>query len=320
MGALSVLSLNSNSLGPDGGKALAEGLKGNTVITKLDISSNDLSVDSDCLEPDMSGVIALANVLPDMRALSKLIFGGDPDRVDNDYEPAILEVGMTEADLSEKDLGVGGAIIISAWLTHKDNGAISSANLLSNNIGTEQAHILASILKEHPTLKSLCGNQGDEMELDMSGKKIGTEGAIMLAPEIINNGAVSIVNAMGNKIGKEQLDKLQEIMRSKPNLVSLCGIADDATEADLSGLRMDDDDAVVLASELPDKGAMTSLNLASNRLGPKGAKIVAEAIKVTMWSPAIIMAPFSCPSGFSVNCCCLLLSAGYGGNVKFHLW
>jgi hypothetical protein len=93
--------------------------------------------------------------------------------------------------------------------------------------------------------------------------------------------ALSVANLMGNGIGKEQLAKLQEIMRSKPNLVSLCGIADDATEADLSGLRMDADDAIVLASELPDKGAMTSLNLASNELKAEGAKIVADAIKVT---------------------------------------
>jgi Ran GTPase-activating protein (RanGAP) involved in mRNA processing and transport len=155
--------------------------------------------------------------------------------------------------------------------------------------------------------------------------------------------AISVVNVMGNKIGQEQRAKLQEIMRSRPNLISLCGIAGDATEADLSGLDMDADDAIILASELPDKrallvlsmnrnhlrvdggkalaeglkgnnvitelniadnnltdygldmsgiiiladvikdmGAMTALNLASNELGAKGAKIVAEAIKVSM--------------------------------------
>jgi hypothetical protein len=59
---------------------------------------------------------------------------------------------------------------------------------------------------------------------------------------------------------------------------------------------------------------MTSLNLASNRLYAEGAKIVAEAIKVTKGTPAIILVPFSCPSDFSINCCCLLLSAGYGGD------
>ena len=87
------------------------------------------------------------------------------------------------------------------------------------------------------------------------------------------------VNVMGNKIGKEQLSKLQEMMQAHPTLVSLCGIADDATEANLSRLGMDADDAVVLADELPAKGALTSLNLSSNKLKAKGAKHVAEAIK-----------------------------------------
>jgi hypothetical protein len=190
-----------------------------------------------------------------------------------------------------------------------------------------------------------------------------------------DNGALSATNAMGNCIGKEKLAKLQEIMRSKPNLVSLSGIAGNAPEADLSGLGMDDGGAAILVSELPDKGglsvlslkdnslcskeagealsempagnavlkglgvssksdyysggagfahglavglgdngAVTSLNLALNNLRAGGAKIVTEAIKATKCTPVIILAPFSCPAGFSINCCCLLLSAGYEGD------
>jgi hypothetical protein len=91
-------------------------------------------------------------------------------------------------------------------------------------------------------------------------------GVIAVANAMKDMGALSIANVMGNGIGKEQLDKLQEIMRSKPNLVSLCGIAGDATVADLSGLGMDANDAVVLASELPDKGAMTQLDVSGNNL------------------------------------------------------
>ena len=49
--------------------------------------------------------------------------------------PAILEMGMTEADFSNKNLGAGGAIIIAAWLTHKDKGALSLLNLTDNSIG-----------------------------------------------------------------------------------------------------------------------------------------------------------------------------------------
>ena len=55
-----------------------------------------------------------------------------------------------------------------------------SANLLNNKIGVEQAQNLATILKDHATLKSLCGNKGDETELDLSGKNIGSDGAILL--------------------------------------------------------------------------------------------------------------------------------------------
>jgi predicted acetyltransferase len=32
---------------------------------------------------------------------------------------------MAEADFSNKSLGMGGATIISAWITHRDKGALS---------------------------------------------------------------------------------------------------------------------------------------------------------------------------------------------------
>jgi hypothetical protein len=104
MGALSVLSLKSNRLRADGGKALTEGLKGNTVITELDISSNDLGEDSN-YDQDMSGVIALADVIPGMGALSQFIFSG-----------VTMETSMSVVDFSRKGLGISGAIILSAFL------------------------------------------------------------------------------------------------------------------------------------------------------------------------------------------------------------
>ena len=104
---------------------------------------------------------------------------------------------------SEKPDGLKplGAIAIANAIP--DMGAILSVNLLKNKICVEQAKALASILKEHPTLKSLCGNSGEETELDMSGKKIGAEGAIMLAPEIADNGAMTSLNLASNGFGVE---------------------------------------------------------------------------------------------------------------------
>jgi hypothetical protein len=67
-----------------------------------------------------------------MGTLMTLIFGGDTYRnASTGWDevtpvPATLEVGLTEADFSNKNLGPGGATIISAWISHKDNGAIST--------------------------------------------------------------------------------------------------------------------------------------------------------------------------------------------------
>jgi hypothetical protein len=57
------------------------------------------------------------------------------------------------------------------------------------------------ILKEHPALKSLCGNMGNETELDMSGKMNGADDAIMLVPEIIDNRAMTSLSLASNYLG-----------------------------------------------------------------------------------------------------------------------
>jgi hypothetical protein len=94
---------------------------------------------------------------------------------------------------------MAGIIALASGI--KDMRALSSVNVLFNDIGTEKVQALVNILKEHPALKSLCGNKGNETELDMSGKpgkRMGAEGAIMLAPEIIDNGALSSLNLSSN--------------------------------------------------------------------------------------------------------------------------
>ncbi len=88
-----------------------------------------------------------------------------------------------------------------------DMGAILSVNLLKNGIGVEQARALMIILKEHPTLKSLCGNNGDETELDMSGEMSGAGDAIMLVAEVVYNAALTKLDISNHNIG--QLDPLQ---------------------------------------------------------------------------------------------------------------
>ena len=49
--------------------------------------------------------------------------------------------------------------------------------------------------------KSLCGHNGAETELDMSDMGIGAAGAIMLAPEIVANGALTSLDISNNSLG-----------------------------------------------------------------------------------------------------------------------
>jgi hypothetical protein len=72
MGAMTKLDISSNTLQAKGGKALAAGLKGNQVITELNIASNYLGVQDREDNTDLSGVIALADVIPGMGAMSAL--------------------------------------------------------------------------------------------------------------------------------------------------------------------------------------------------------------------------------------------------------
>jgi hypothetical protein len=117
-----------------------------------------------------------------------------------------LDVSSNNWQEKGKWMGDGPGFAQELAVGIRDNGAILSVNLLKNSIGVEQARALVIILKEHSTLKSLCGNNGDETELDMSGKMNGAEDAIMLAADIIGNGALTSLNISSNSIGAYSRD------------------------------------------------------------------------------------------------------------------
>jgi hypothetical protein len=166
---------------------------------------------------------------------------------------------MAEADFSNKNLGTGGVIIIGAWLTHKDKGALSSANLLRNDIGIDQARALVSILKEHPTLKSLCGNKGGETQLDMSGKMEGAADAIMLAPEIIDNGALSKLTFSGGHWGQYHCWEEGDAATLQSGMI----------DANFSNKMLGVPGAMIISAWLSsgkDNGTLTKLDISNNNI------------------------------------------------------
>jgi hypothetical protein len=155
-----------------------------------------------------------------------------------------------------------------------DMRALSSVNLVQNQIGIDQAGALASMLKEHPALKSLCGNKGTETELGMNGKMNGAGDAIMLVAEIIDNGALSVLDLAQNNLGELVLpegwtgdydsDEDEEVYRH----------ADGREQKDNPGKP---EGIIAIANAIPDMGAISSVNLLQNDISVKQAQ---ELVKI----------------------------------------
>jgi Ran GTPase-activating protein (RanGAP) involved in mRNA processing and transport len=133
------------------------------------------------------------------------------------------------------------------------------------------------------------------------GKKHGEmSGIVALAEVIPDMGALMIFDisdntlcAEGGKILAEALNGNQ--VMTELNISSNYLAEDEEDEPDMSGV-------IALVCAIPGMGALTSLNLSSNFLQDEGAKIVAEAIKVTTnCAIAFVMAPFSCRFDLSFN-------------------
>jgi hypothetical protein len=110
-------------------------------MTEADFSKKNLG-------PGAAAIISAWISHKDNGALSTLSFGGEKYIIDGAWVtpvPATLEIGMTEANFSNKNLGAGDAIIISAWISNKNNGALVKLDISSSRIGAEQERNLQRI-------------------------------------------------------------------------------------------------------------------------------------------------------------------------------
>jgi hypothetical protein len=144
------------------------------------------------------------------------------------------------------------------------NGAISSVNLLQNSIGLLQAKALVNILNGHPTLKSLCGNKGDVTELDMRGKMRGAADAIMLAAEIVGNGALTKFNISSNSIMPEGIRVLAEALRDNQVITELN--LSSSSMAEDTGFGVDVSGVIALTDVIPGMRALMKLTFGDKQV------------------------------------------------------
>ena len=85
-------------------------------------------------------------------------------------------------------------------------------DILSNNIGEEQACNLVSILDASDKLTTLCGFTGDETELDLSKKGLSASCAVLVANEIKVNRALTSVNLSGDNLEAEGVKAVAKVL------------------------------------------------------------------------------------------------------------
>jgi hypothetical protein len=269
-GSLASLDLSKNALATkEAGAALGSMLKTNTTLKTLNLSGNNAPGARD--GAGLASRIAMG--LKANGSLSKLTWSGEnygysDGNGEQQAPPVTLDTTMTEADFSGKKLGAAGAQIFAAFMSTKlfqAKGSLFSLTFCGNGDG------------DAVTINTAM------TEADFSGKKLGAGGAQVLAAFMSTKlfqakGSLSSVNLLKNYIPVEQAQEFVKIKESMQNLQTLCGLAMEETELDLSGQDLRAGDAVLIASDISDMGSLVSLNLASNMLGVEGAKRVAEVL------------------------------------------
>jgi hypothetical protein len=266
------------------------------------------------------GTIAIAKAIPDMGVLSVLSMK-DNRLATKEGGKALAQALANNSTLKELDVssnnwkgwhgnwqGDGPGFAQELAVGIADNEALSFLNVKDNKIGDEGKRSLGKAIQESNVQFLVCDERSvtqDTTELDVSGKDLQAAGAALLGGVISNNGAltsldISSNNLVGEKgtgryktVGAEFSDESDE--------------EEEIMEPDFSGI-------IAIANAIPDMRALTTLNLSSNSLEAEGAKIIAEALPVTNYVIAVILAPFPCRSDHWLNYCCLLLSIGYGDN------
>jgi Ran GTPase-activating protein (RanGAP) involved in mRNA processing and transport len=165
-GAITSLDVNNNNLGKEGTKLLAEALKGNQIMTELDLSSNSMT------SGGMSGLVALADAIRNMEALSKL-------------------------NLATNVINEDGAKLLAPAISNMM--ALNSLNLSQNRLlNKESGHALALALLANSVLAEL--DISKNFDFDNSSSRDGSGFAESFAYCLTKNKSLKILNISDNNI------------------------------------------------------------------------------------------------------------------------
>ena len=273
---LAILSLTYNTVGVEGGIAIAENLKRCPELKKLDLCIMKINCES---------VAAIARGL-EYCALYLTKVDLSDNKIGDDGARALAEglmlcSNLVDVDLMDNAIGDEGAVALAEGLVHCR--CLENLLLDSNSIGDDGAKGLADVLVKCENLKSLSldrNNIGDvgakvlkrqcpvrfefSDVVDLDNNNISSKGAVFLTES-------DTLDQRGKNIGDDGAVRLGELLESAD-----CESLDYVR---LSDNDIGDDGAIALAEGLKSCKNITSLNLSKNKIGNAGMIALGEALQ-----------------------------------------
>jgi hypothetical protein len=163
------------------------------------------------------------------------------------------------------------------------DSALSSINLLKNNIPVQQAEEFVALMESRETpLTTLCGLTGGEIELDFSGQGLKDGDAVLIANDIRRSKALSSLHLGMNNIPEKEMTQIMAIAATKDSIKMLCEVPfkdKTITELDVSGKRLGIEGALVLSEFLRNNTSLSKFDISNNYIGTEGGKALAEGLE-----------------------------------------
>ncbi|BBI16915.1 hypothetical protein NCS13_1_0720 [Neochlamydia sp. S13] len=198
--SLTKLNLHNNQLGDPGASTLADALKIHPSLSVLKLNGNKIS---------NQGATGLAKLLAANPSLNKLVL--NHNQIGNPGTTALANALKTHSSLTCLILGnnfIGNTGTISLAKALEANTSLTRLDLQANQIGSEGATALAKVLKINTSLK----------ELDFHINQIGDLGTYHLANALAINSSLTKLDLQSNQISDKGVNALAKALEINSSL------------------------------------------------------------------------------------------------------
>jgi Ran GTPase-activating protein (RanGAP) involved in mRNA processing and transport len=209
--AISSINLLRNSIPIEQAHELVKIMQAKEKLTTLcDLSGNEATLDFSNQGLGAGDAVLIANDISNMGALLQLNIADNrlnngASRMDHIGPAIAASTSITSLKIAGNCIDMNGGVDQVVRML-KDNGALTSLHVGQNNIPEKEIRGVMTIAMHMDSMKILCEVPFKDKtitKLDVSGKNLGMEGALVIAGYLDGNGAMTSLNLASNYLGIE---------------------------------------------------------------------------------------------------------------------